>query len=425
MASHLLPLTQFKDIQHALNLVLGEDDEDDDLLAIEMIYGEQPSTKRSKYQYPRIDWQDHLQELHAAGPNEFHIRYHMSEDAFNRLVEVLGDSIQVNEIKSRASTKGNSPITPTMITAVGVRYLGGEYNKSLRDIFKVSPSSIKRMISIFLVSVLECKQLEINLPKTINDIVGVATGFDSISTAVGQPFHGCVGALDGWLVKIQQPSKTGTVNDADYFSGHYSRYGLNVQAVLDAACNFQYIAVAAPGRRNDVMAYEKCEKLVKWVENLPDNYFIVADAAYILSNHLLVPYTSTDQSNVHKLAFNYHLSQLRIRTEMGFGRMTQRWGLFERNMKTSLPMCATIIQCAARLHNFIQDVDGMSFYRLYQQVNGINDDDDDENNNDNYLTSEPEGTVAATGSRIRSFKRESILAEIVARDTRRPFTIFE
>jgi hypothetical protein len=110
---------------------------------------------------------------------------------------------------------------------------------------------------------------------------------------------------------------------------------------------------------------------------------------------------------------------------MGFGRMTQRWGLFERNMKTSLPMCATIIQCAARLHNFIQDVDGMSFYRLYQQVNGINDEDDDENNNDNYLTSEPEGTVAATGSRIRSFKRESILAEIIARDTRRPNTIFE
>jgi hypothetical protein len=76
MASHLLPLTQFKDIQHALNLVLGEDDEDDDFLAIEMIYGEQLSTKRSKYQYPRIDWQDHLQELHAARPNEFHIRYH-------------------------------------------------------------------------------------------------------------------------------------------------------------------------------------------------------------------------------------------------------------------------------------------------------------------------------------------------------------
>jgi hypothetical protein len=97
-------------------------------------------------------------------------------------------------------------------------------------------------------------------------------------------------------------------------------------------------------------------------------------------------------------------------------------------MKTSLPMCATIIQCAARLlHNFIQDVDGMSFYRLYQQVNGINDDDNDENNIGNYLrTSEPEGTtVATTGSRIRSFKRESILAEIAARDTRRPNTIFE
>jgi hypothetical protein len=58
----------------------------------------------------------------------------MSETAFNSLVEVLGDSISINEMKSRASTKGIDPITITMIIAIGICYLGGEYKKSLRDI---------------------------------------------------------------------------------------------------------------------------------------------------------------------------------------------------------------------------------------------------------------------------------------------------
>jgi hypothetical protein len=91
------------DVQQALNLLLEDDDDDDDTF-YEMMYGEPFHTKKPKYSYQRIDWNNHVQEVHAAGPNEFHIRCHMSETAFNSLVEVLADSISVNEIKSRGLT---------------------------------------------------------------------------------------------------------------------------------------------------------------------------------------------------------------------------------------------------------------------------------------------------------------------------------
>ena len=66
--------------------------------------------------------------------------YHMSKQAFDRLCDIL--DIQVDEKKSRQSTKGNDPITSVMVVAIGLRFLGGEKPKSLADAFGTSISSI-------------------------------------------------------------------------------------------------------------------------------------------------------------------------------------------------------------------------------------------------------------------------------------------
>ena len=43
----------------------------------------------------------------------------------------------------------------------------------------------------------------------------------------------------------------GVSNQADYFSGHYQAYGLNIQAMCDPDLLFLYVAVAGPGKIND------------------------------------------------------------------------------------------------------------------------------------------------------------------------------
>jgi hypothetical protein len=42
----------------------------------------------------------------------------------------------------------------------------------------------------------------------------------------GKMFHGCVGAIDGWLTIINKPNVN---NDADYRSGHYNCFGPKIE----------------------------------------------------------------------------------------------------------------------------------------------------------------------------------------------------
>ena len=64
-----------------------------------------------------------------------------------------------------------------------------------------------------------------------------------------QPAHkdciGGIGAIDGWFPRTETMPR-GVSNQADYFSGHYVAYGLNIQAMCDPDLIFMYVAVAGP-----------------------------------------------------------------------------------------------------------------------------------------------------------------------------------
>jgi hypothetical protein len=94
-----------------------------------------------KHKYDRIDWKKHLQELEAADPYHFNYMYHMSQQAFNKLVDLLGDRITVNKVKRRASTNNKWSNSSRPFVGPGLRYFDADYLKSIRDIFGISPSS--------------------------------------------------------------------------------------------------------------------------------------------------------------------------------------------------------------------------------------------------------------------------------------------
>ena len=66
---------------------------------------------------------------------QFVSRYHMRESSFIKLVNLLRHDITVHKARSRASTGGNDPLYPKLVAATGLRFLGGEYPKSLADIY--------------------------------------------------------------------------------------------------------------------------------------------------------------------------------------------------------------------------------------------------------------------------------------------------
>ena len=95
-----------------------------------------------------------------------------------------------------------------MIVAIGLRFLGGEKAKSLADTFGISISSTHRVINKFLNAVDLSSHPHLStdlLPNSYNERIQVARQWEERSSAFGC-FFGCLGAIDGWLVRIVCPS---------------------------------------------------------------------------------------------------------------------------------------------------------------------------------------------------------------------------
>jgi hypothetical protein len=92
---------------------------------------------------------------------------------------------------------------------------------------------------------------------------------------------------------------------------------------------------------------------------LPLGLYFVGDAAFPLGEKLLTPFIGTHwHSNPYHDSFNFHLSQLRIRVEMAFGRMVNKFRILSGKVNGSLDRVSAILNACARLHNFIIQRDG-------------------------------------------------------------------
>jgi DDE superfamily endonuclease len=248
----------------------------------------------------------------------------MNLQSFNKLVSVL--EIPINHRQSLRSTSGNLPIEDHIYVSAGLRFLAGSMTADIATIYGMSEQSTDRIIDVFLDKVLACEALHIKIP-TADDLQRVANGFNRVSTAMGI-FKGVVGAIDGWLVTINKPKESEVDNVGDYFSGHYQCYGLNVLAMCDSRLCFTYMSIAGTGRTNDNRAIQRLERLQKWMDDLPNGYYLIGDNAFTLSNKMLIPFSGAQRNEEHKRTYNFYLSQLRIRIEMAFGRMTTKWRIF-------------------------------------------------------------------------------------------------
>jgi hypothetical protein len=120
----------------------------------------------------------------------------------------------------------------------------------------------------------------------------------------------CISAIDGVLIETKLPTKKEMKHPNDYHSGHKKQIGLNVQAIGDSRLHFMSLSCCCPGKTNDWMAYLRSTMSTQ-IDNLPPLYYIVRDAAYVNSEHLLVPHLGTSL-NQREDAYTFYSSQLRI-----------------------------------------------------------------------------------------------------------------
>ena len=308
-----------------------------------IVFGSNP--RGDRWVHDRINWDEHVRQL--LHEKKFAVEYRMSHKAWKKLRQILKPTLKRVHSMSRSS----GPITVDMVMAAGIRRLSGGQVRDIRHIIGMSSTEAYNSIDKFIEAVNESPDLDIKMPSTAEEWESIRRGFSSRSS--NNLMQGCVGALDGLLALISAPFKKEVTNVKAYYSGHYECYGLNCQAACDSRLLFLYFGVIAPGKTNDNTAYPLCHGLLHAIENLPLGMYFVGDAAYTATDRLLTPFTGSQRANPNNDAFNFHLSQMRIRIEMAFGRLVRKFGIMKSKMEGSLVKKSQIITACARLHNFI------------------------------------------------------------------------
>ena len=213
---------------------------------------------------------------------------------------------------------------------------------------------------------------------------------------------GCLGALDGWLVKIRCPRYYEVANPGKYFS-RKGFYALNVQVIVDRKKRVLWRLIGEKGSSHDSRVFNESGlggDLMQMASELFNRgLYIIGDSAYAIRSYLLTPYDGAKPKSAED-AFNFYLSSKRIYVECAFGEIDRRWGIFWKPLEGSLKGHQDTIDAALRLHNFIVN------YRE-EELNRGEDEDDYENEeelnqaSDSFLRSNPLNLLGTTSEGSR------------------------
>ena len=303
-----------------------------------------------RWNHQRMDWDSHVEQLDHEG--RFDREYRMSVPAHGNLVRILDPILERAAYNSRTA----EPIQVEHIIGLGLRVLAGGTLSDNRHIFGMSCPASYGCFNDFLDAVNSAPELDINLPSTPEQWHRINREFRKKST--NEILYGVSLATDGFFQRSNCPSQSEIDNIVSYYSGHYESYGLNCQAGVFSDLQFGYFGVVAPGSTNDNIAYPIAKGMKDAIESLPDGLYAVADAAYTVSEKMLIPHTGVERLNADKDAFNYYLSQVRIRVEMAFGRLVNKFRILNGKVEGSMDRVSRILTACARLHNFVIQQDG-------------------------------------------------------------------
>jgi hypothetical protein len=236
-----------------------------------------------------------------------------------KLLQMLRPELQLKE--KYAIMSGMHPITCEVMMHCTIHYLAGGSFHDTHATVSISKPSFYCSVWHTIHCINRCEALDINLPKP-EELNYVREGFRRISK--DGVMNGCIGALDGYLMRITVLSFAECGNVGAYFSGHYCTYGVNVQAMCNADCCFTFFCLAAPGKTDDSIAIRKTS-IPSWVQSLPPGFFAASDCAYSISEHMIAPYSGPQRYSERCDNFNFFLSQLRICIEMAFGLLVTKW----------------------------------------------------------------------------------------------------
>jgi hypothetical protein len=99
----------------------------------------------------------------------------------------------------------------------------------------------------------------------------------------------------------------------------------------------------------------KCCGLHDILSCLPLGYFIIGDNTYTPTEYLVPVFGGADWNIVDNDNCNFYMSQVCICVEMAFGMMIDKFGILRSPLQISVHHIGPLLQCVAKLHNFMLD----------------------------------------------------------------------
>jgi hypothetical protein len=219
-----------------LEYLMGDDDDDEDDAALLSLLLRHRSAKRKRrrakqrkrrnvpyYVRDRLEWGVHVEKLLAEGPSAFTRMYRMDHESFVKLSRLMEPLIERDLRKAQARWGQQHAITTEIALHCLLRFLAGGSYLDIRLSAGISVPSFYRILHLCIDGILRCEEMSFSFPSTNEQFQEIADGFKALSTK--EVFDGCVGCLDGLLLKIRTPSNKEAGNVKAFFSGHYQTYG--------------------------------------------------------------------------------------------------------------------------------------------------------------------------------------------------------
>jgi len=172
-------------------------------------------------------------------------------------------------------------------------------------------------------------------------------------------FRGCIGLIDGTLIKIRRPHSDPL--HGRWFNGRKKMYCVNNTVVVDHDGLFIYVDCGYPGSFHDVSILRHCTLMQEWRSYFTheDHYFeyLLGDPGYVGEDMIImrrisdreIPAGSEDVVD----AFNRVHAGVRIRVEWGIGGMKRKWKRMMKRFDATKSKYPTLFQSACILTNFL------------------------------------------------------------------------
>lgn len=231
----------------------------------------------------------------------------------------------------------------------------GHQSASYRDVadrFGVTLDTLYKIVSRVSNFLIEMSRDVIKLPNAQQKEI---TRIHFLNT---KKFPGVIGAVDGTHIEIDRPNHK---DDPDSYYTRKKRFAIHVQGVVDHTKKFIHIFLGYPGSVHDARVFRESDLFPVLPNLCSDHEYILADSAYPLLKHVIVPYRDNGHLTARQKNFNKTLSSCRVVVEHAFGALKQRFRQLYHCKLRKLSRIIKLIYACCILHN-LADANDLAYF---------------------------------------------------------------